>query len=237
MDNRRSLYKFTGQPEWLISIARRQALVPLHSEAALLTRHFAHFKMVKWDAEADAKLFAAFIKVHNVKIDYEALAREMGPDCTAKAIMHRIGKIKGPAGAKGANGKGANGGSPATPRRRAPAASGGSVKRPDKANGIDKVKKEEGFVDVEDVTEDDYDDLPASNVDSSPSIDRSSLRRGTKRSYAESDITDEEDVEDDGSEEDEFHDAEEGDVKRVKREDSNVEAQNQIFSEMGESVC
>ncbi|TKA63233.1 hypothetical protein B0A49_08466 [Cryomyces minteri] len=47
-----------------------------------------------WNAQADAKLFAAVLKVHDLKLDKEALAQEMGPDCTAYAIAHRIKKIK-----------------------------------------------------------------------------------------------------------------------------------------------
>ncbi|KAL2350468.1 hypothetical protein BJ546DRAFT_1068098 [Cryomyces antarcticus] len=47
-----------------------------------------------WNAQADAKLFAAVLKIHDIKLDKEALAQEMGPDCTAYAIAHRIKKIK-----------------------------------------------------------------------------------------------------------------------------------------------
>ncbi|QDS70299.1 hypothetical protein FKW77_008107 [Venturia effusa] len=93
---------------------------------------------MNWTTEADARLFAAVMKVHDIKVNYAALAAEMGPgtymhpsphlfpppftplftsppftftlpsplppptppnkkkptDCTAKAITHRIAKIK-----------------------------------------------------------------------------------------------------------------------------------------------
>jgi len=32
---------------------------------------------MKWGPEADAKLFAAVMKVHQIKLDYQALATEM----------------------------------------------------------------------------------------------------------------------------------------------------------------
>ncbi|KEF56206.1 uncharacterized protein A1O9_07787 [Exophiala aquamarina CBS 119918] len=47
-----------------------------------------------WDANADARLFAAFLATSDVKPDYPALASRMGDGCTAKAVIHRIGKIK-----------------------------------------------------------------------------------------------------------------------------------------------
>ncbi|KAF2238535.1 hypothetical protein EV356DRAFT_528992 [Viridothelium virens] len=47
-----------------------------------------------WDSHADARLFAAVLKTADVKLNYQALAAEMGPECTPKAIMHRIGGIK-----------------------------------------------------------------------------------------------------------------------------------------------
>ncbi|KAL2423389.1 hypothetical protein ABEF95_007981 [Exophiala dermatitidis] len=47
-----------------------------------------------WNAEADARLFAAVIATSDVKVNYAAVAEKMGPDCTAKAIVHRVGKIK-----------------------------------------------------------------------------------------------------------------------------------------------
>ncbi|KAE9963351.1 hypothetical protein EG328_011494 [Venturia inaequalis] len=68
---------------------------------------------MNWGPEADAKLFAAVLKVHDIKVNYAALAAEMGSDCTAKAITHRIAKIKsdGKASSTGAAS------TPTTPKR------------------------------------------------------------------------------------------------------------------------
>ncbi|KAJ9498487.1 hypothetical protein H2202_006174 [Exophiala xenobiotica] len=47
-----------------------------------------------WNADADAKLFAAVLATSAVKVEYEVVAQLMGPDCTKKAITHRISSIK-----------------------------------------------------------------------------------------------------------------------------------------------
>ncbi|KAK4920839.1 hypothetical protein LTR28_012838, partial [Elasticomyces elasticus] len=51
-----------------------------------------------WTPQADAKLFAAVVKVYEIKLGggekLQQIARLMGSDCTAKAITHRIAKIK-----------------------------------------------------------------------------------------------------------------------------------------------
>ncbi|KAK7903066.1 hypothetical protein LTR67_001083 [Exophiala xenobiotica] len=47
-----------------------------------------------WNADADAKLFAAVLATSAVKVEYEIVAQLMGPDCTKKAVTHRIGSIK-----------------------------------------------------------------------------------------------------------------------------------------------
>ncbi|MCJ1336478.1 choline dehydrogenase 7 [Bachmanniomyces sp. S44760] len=49
---------------------------------------------MNWDEKADAKLFAYVLKLHDIKVNYPALAEAMGSDCTPKAITHRIAKIK-----------------------------------------------------------------------------------------------------------------------------------------------
>ncbi|KAF3918931.1 hypothetical protein ABW20_dc0106249 [Dactylellina cionopaga] len=36
----------------------------------------------------------AVLKVHSLKLNYEAIANLMGEDCTSKAISHRIAKLK-----------------------------------------------------------------------------------------------------------------------------------------------
>ncbi|RLL99168.1 hypothetical protein CFD26_106002 [Aspergillus turcosus] len=69
-----------------------------------------------WGHEADAKLLLGILTTSNVKPDYEALAKYMGPDCTVYAIQHRIKKLRKDAGAVAA----ADGDSsvPATPEKR-----------------------------------------------------------------------------------------------------------------------
>ncbi|KIW52787.1 hypothetical protein PV05_08407 [Exophiala xenobiotica] len=47
-----------------------------------------------WNADADAKLFAAVLATSAVKIEYDDVAQLMGPDCTKKAVIHRINNIK-----------------------------------------------------------------------------------------------------------------------------------------------
>ncbi|KAK6528744.1 hypothetical protein TWF694_003983 [Orbilia ellipsospora] len=49
---------------------------------------------MRWDSTADAKLFVAVLKVHSLKLNYEAIAKLMGDDTTAKAVSHRIAKLK-----------------------------------------------------------------------------------------------------------------------------------------------
>lgn len=142
----------------------------------------------------------------------------MGPECTAKALTHRIAKIKSTAA--GAGGASTAGPSTATstPRRtRAPASGGRNRKSAGKAAGKKgasaKVKPEPQG---DDEDEEDYDNMPAGSPVASPSVDRSHMRRGAsaniKRGYAESSDEEEEDV-----------DEEEADApvsKRAKREDS-----------------
>ncbi|KIX95618.1 uncharacterized protein Z520_08738 [Fonsecaea multimorphosa CBS 102226] len=47
-----------------------------------------------WDADADARLFAAVLATSEIKIDYPAVAARMGNGCSAKAVTHRITNIK-----------------------------------------------------------------------------------------------------------------------------------------------
>ncbi|KAK6341000.1 hypothetical protein TWF696_009312 [Orbilia brochopaga] len=56
---------------------------------------------MRWDNTADAKLFMAVLKVHSLKLNYDAIAKLMGEDCTAKAISHRIAKLKNLSGEVG----------------------------------------------------------------------------------------------------------------------------------------
>ncbi|KAK6361693.1 hypothetical protein TWF730_005407 [Orbilia blumenaviensis] len=50
---------------------------------------------MRWDSTADAKLFMAVLKVHSLKLNTEAIAKLMGDGCTAKAVSHRITKLRG----------------------------------------------------------------------------------------------------------------------------------------------
>ncbi|KAL8823055.1 MAG: hypothetical protein Q9191_006225 [Dirinaria sp. TL-2023a] len=55
------------------------------------------FKMVNWSANIDALLFKHVLKLHDIKPNYvelEKALRAEGVDATAKAITHRIGKIR-----------------------------------------------------------------------------------------------------------------------------------------------
>ncbi|KAJ9638711.1 uncharacterized protein PV06_02135 [Exophiala oligosperma] len=47
-----------------------------------------------WNADTDAKLFAAVLATSDVKVNHAAVAQIMGPECTAKAVIHRINNIK-----------------------------------------------------------------------------------------------------------------------------------------------
>ncbi|KAI5248177.1 hypothetical protein E4T43_01506 [Aureobasidium subglaciale] len=52
---------------------------------------------MNWNATADAKLFTAVMVVYDVKISgaqVSKIAQIMGDDCTAKAITHRLSKLK-----------------------------------------------------------------------------------------------------------------------------------------------
>lgn len=49
---------------------------------------------MQWGPDADAKLFMHVLRIHNVKLDYTALAMAMGNDVTPKALTHRIAKLR-----------------------------------------------------------------------------------------------------------------------------------------------
>ncbi|KAK6521196.1 hypothetical protein TWF506_001421 [Arthrobotrys conoides] len=58
---------------------------------------------MRWDSTADARLFMAVLKVHSLKLNTEAIAKLMGEGCTAKAVGHRISKLRGLGGDVGSN--------------------------------------------------------------------------------------------------------------------------------------
>ena len=127
--------------------------------------------------------------MHDIKLNYAELAKEFGPDCTAKAIMHQIPKIK-------AKGNGATTTTTTTPRkpRSTPSAT------PKKSKTLGKNRKKNSDGDDED-DEDDGDDLTGSL---SASKDRAGVRRRTpKHNYAEvdGDEDEDEDGDDDGEQE------------------------------------
>ncbi|KAL2862231.1 uncharacterized protein BJX67DRAFT_385855 [Aspergillus lucknowensis] len=70
---------------------------------------------MNWTAQNNAKLFLCVldqIKRQNVKLDYQKLAEDMGPDCTLRSVQHQIVKLKD----KARQGTSADGGSvPSTP--------------------------------------------------------------------------------------------------------------------------
>ncbi|KAI7059464.1 hypothetical protein KC339_g17356 [Hortaea werneckii] len=70
-----------------------------------------------WNAETDAKLLSAILQVYDVKINGVKLAEVaalMGPECTPKALTHRLAKFRSLAKTTDA------GDEPATNRRRSP---------------------------------------------------------------------------------------------------------------------
>ncbi|KAJ6262217.1 hypothetical protein Dda_3022 [Drechslerella dactyloides] len=95
---------------------------------------------MRWDGTADAKLFMAVLKVHSLKLNYDAIAKLMGEDCTAKAISHRIAKLKTLSGE--ASGASASNSTPNTPtktpkRKRNDAADLIAIKKEYVERGID----------------------------------------------------------------------------------------------------
>ncbi|KIV79418.1 hypothetical protein PV11_06980 [Exophiala sideris] len=72
-----------------------------------------------WNADTDAKLMAAILATSDVKVNYAAVATLMGPECTAKAITHRVGAIKAKAKDVGlASPSASPSGTPPTSRKR-----------------------------------------------------------------------------------------------------------------------
>ncbi|KAI9784685.1 MAG: hypothetical protein M1816_000750 [Peltula sp. TS41687] len=112
-----------------------------------------------WNDKADVRLFIALLKVHAIKPDYPALAQAMGPDCTAKAIMHRVTKLRSIA-AEAENGGGsvASSSAPTTPKkpRGAKATNGGTAAAAGKGKGRKRTAKDIA-------AEDDHDDDEVGN--------------------------------------------------------------------------
>lgn len=49
---------------------------------------------INWTAENDHKLLLGFIAVCKEKIDYAAVASQVGPGCTERAVVERVKKLK-----------------------------------------------------------------------------------------------------------------------------------------------
>ncbi|KAI9856890.1 MAG: hypothetical protein M1813_008727 [Trichoglossum hirsutum] len=85
--------------------------------------------VMTWNDKADVRLFVNVLKIHNIKLDYVEIAKAMGDNVTAKAITHRISKLRqiaaeeesaqrsGSASADG-TGSGADNSAAATPAKR-----------------------------------------------------------------------------------------------------------------------
>ncbi|PKX89753.1 uncharacterized protein P174DRAFT_378450 [Aspergillus novofumigatus IBT 16806] len=84
-----------------------------------------------WDHEADAKLLLRIFTTSNIKLDYEDLAKHMGPDCTTVAIQRRIQRLRmDPRAGSATNGDSST---PATPEKR----KRGRPKKDAKGDGAD----------------------------------------------------------------------------------------------------
>ncbi|KAM0719171.1 hypothetical protein Q7P37_005076 [Cladosporium fusiforme] len=86
-----------------------------------------------WNAETEAKLLAGLFKVCDIKVSgdqLKELAKIIGPDCTPKAITHRISKIRNAAGALNVgDGGDAHVATPKSSKKGAKGAKGSAKKR------------------------------------------------------------------------------------------------------------
>ncbi|KAI9853153.1 MAG: hypothetical protein M1838_000009 [Thelocarpon superellum] len=99
---------------------------------------------VRWDDHAHVRLLINILKVHEVKLDYNALAAAMGEGCTAKAISHRIFKLRKEA-------ESADGSVPRTPQKEPKSAAKVMKRHVDEISTEDD-KNDEGY-DNDDVDE------------------------------------------------------------------------------------
>ena len=49
---------------------------------------------MKWDSEADQQLLLAILAAHEVKVDSEAVAARLGENCTPRAVVERLKRLK-----------------------------------------------------------------------------------------------------------------------------------------------
>ncbi|GFF35292.1 hypothetical protein IFM51744_02738 [Aspergillus udagawae] len=95
---------------------------------------------ITWDHEADAKLLLRIFTTSNINLDYEDLAKHMGPDCTIIAIRSRIQRLRvDPRVGIAVNGDSS---APATPEKRKRGRGKKDAADKDKASPK-KIKKEE----------------------------------------------------------------------------------------------
>lgn len=69
-----------------------------------------------WNDQADAKLLAAILNTAKPKLDFDAIAKYMGDDCSGCAVQNRIRRLKGKA--KGDDQDGATSTSPIPCKRK-----------------------------------------------------------------------------------------------------------------------
>ncbi|KAH1430973.1 hypothetical protein KXW29_005389 [Aspergillus fumigatus] len=87
-----------------------------------------------WDHEADAKLLLRILTTSNIKLDYEDLAKHMGPDCTIFAIQRRLQRLRtDPRAGSATNGDSST---PPTPEKR----KRGCAKKDANGDGAEKDK-------------------------------------------------------------------------------------------------
>ncbi|KAF2718343.1 hypothetical protein K431DRAFT_315016 [Polychaeton citri CBS 116435] len=145
-----------------------------------------------WDAQADAKLLQVIIKVYNIKAVGDKLAEVaemMGPDCTAKALTHRIAKLKNSANTGTAHGAGW-GQKTAAPKERTPATPA------ENSGASSRKRKRGGLIGAKDDTED---------VSSKPAGEKTRGKRkcvvdGAEEVLKKIKAEDEGDIEDEGGE-------------------------------------
>jgi len=80
---------------------------------------------VSWTSATNERLLVAILAVHDIRPNCDALAKSIGPECSAKAVSLQIGKLKkmaAEADAGGTDGEAAKGDGaasvPATPKKR-----------------------------------------------------------------------------------------------------------------------
>ncbi|KAI7083402.1 hypothetical protein KC356_g7605 [Hortaea werneckii] len=143
-----------------------------------------------WNAETDAKLLSAILQVYDVKINGAKLAEVaalMGPECTPKALTHRLAKFRSLAKTTGTGDEATTKSVPAGPKVTK-AAKGGNKK----ASG--QGKKKGGRIPSPNL--DDNGDETAGVLTPPPSS--RPQRQGAKRGYAQLAGGNHNDEEDDG---------------------------------------